>query len=117
MVRQLSASAGFLRSRPLGQVNPVNAVGTGDAVQGDVGFSWSVSRALLLTARYSVAYQWMQPLGIPPSFTQALLVGITGRYSTASRVPDMPTMGRRVDGADSVGFPQGDVSRKRVPGS
>jgi hypothetical protein len=115
LVRQLAASAGFMRSRPLGEVAPAFALGTGDALQGDLGFTWALSSILLATVRYSVAYQYMQPLGIAPSFTQALLVGVTARYSTVSQLPGMPTIGNRVDGTDAVRFPEGDVQRKRAP--
>jgi hypothetical protein len=115
MVRQLSASAGFMRSRPLGEVAPAFAVGTGDALQGDIGFIWALSREFLITTRYTVAYQYMQPLGVAPSFTQALLVGVTARYSTVREIPGMPTLGQRVDGTDAVAFPESDVPRKRAP--
>jgi hypothetical protein len=106
----LSASAGFLRSRPLDLTTAVTE-GIGDAVQGDVGFLWGVSDALLATARGTVAYQFNQPAGFAPSLVLAIVVGVTGRYSNAAGLPPMPTLGERVDGGDSLGFSR-DAVRK-----
>jgi hypothetical protein len=111
--RQLAASAGFMRSRPLGEVTPAMAIGTGDAVQGDVGFIWGLTDVLLVTARYSIAYQYMQPLGTPPSLAQVLLVGFTAHWSSEPTLQPLPSLGRRVDGTDSVGVGDGDARRKR----
>lgn len=111
--RQLAASAGFLRSRPIGQVGLAVAAGTGDALQGDVGLVWGLMDDVLLTARYSLAYQFNQPTGLAPSLTHVLLVGVTARYSSARYFPPMPTLGPRVDGGDTVGFPESGARRTR----
>lgn len=103
--RQLSGSAGFLHTWPLGAVTPGSAAGIGDALQGDLGLLWGVSDALIASARYSVAYQFNQPAGIAPSLVHVFLVGFTARYSNAPFLPPMPTAGNRVDGGDGVPFP------------
>jgi hypothetical protein len=103
--RQLTASVGFLHSWPLGAVTESSAAGLGDAVQGDLGFLWGLSDALLATARYSIAYQFNQPAGVAPSMIHVFLVGVTARYSNAAYLPPMPTAGQRVDGTDNVPFP------------
>lgn len=105
--RQLGASAGFLRARPLGAVTPSAASGTGDAVQGDVGFVWGFSEVLLASARYSIAYQYGGTASLR-SLVHVALVGFTVRYSNAPYVPPMPTPGRRVDRGDAVGSREGD---------
>jgi len=107
--RQLGASAGFLRARPLGEVIPGAAATMGNAVQGDVGLVWGFSEVLLATARYSVAYQFGQGANLTPSLVHVALVGITIRYGNAPYLPPMPAIGRRVDGSDAVGFPAGGV--------
>jgi hypothetical protein len=103
--RQLSASVGYLHAWSLGPITPASASGVGDAVQGDLGIRWGLSDAMLLTARYSVAYQFNQAAGLAPSLTHVLLVGVTAHYSNAAFLPPMPTPGVRVDGSDAVQFP------------
>jgi len=102
--RLLSASAGYLRSRPLGQVTIGVAAGTGDAVQADVGLVWALWGDLLGTARSSVAYQFAQPAGIVRSLVFSITVGVAFRYGNATRLPPMPTPGQRVDRSDAVEF-------------
>jgi len=101
--RFLSASAGFLRSRSLGEV-PGLAAGVGDAVQGDLGVLWGLSDLFLATARGTLAYQFNQPAGIAPSLVFAVIAGVMFRYGNAAALPPMPTMGQRVDGSDAVPF-------------
>jgi hypothetical protein len=107
----LTASAGLLRSRPLEPTMEV-ASGVGDAAQGDIGFIWGISTALLATARGTVAYQFGQPGGIAPSLLFVILVGVTAHYSNAAGLPPMPAFGQRADDADAVGFSK-DAVRKR----
>jgi hypothetical protein len=109
--RQLAASVGFLRSRPLGAVAAGLAPGIGDALQGDIGFMWGMTDAILGTMRCSVHYQFGQPSGLAPSLAFTFIVGLTGRYSNASTMPSMPTIGRRVDGSDAVGFTNSDAGK------
>ncbi len=109
--RVLAASAGFVHAEPLGEVPARVAAGTGNAVQGDVRLVWGLSNAVLATASYSVAYQFGQAGGLAPSLAHVILVGITARYSNAQHTPAMPTIGRRVDGSDAVGFPDSDARR------
>lgn len=106
LMRQLGASAGYLRSRPLGGAGI--ATGRGDALQGDVGLSWGLSDALLFTARYSVSYQFAQGAGTDPSLIHVMLVGVTAHYGTAPRAPPVPSLGGRVDGGDAERFPGED---------
>ena len=103
--RQLSFSAGYLRSWAVNEASVLNAAGLGHAVQGDVGLVWGLSRALLATGRTSLAYQFGQPSGLQPSLTFVFVVGITGRYSTAESMSPVPTVGGRVDGMDGARFP------------
>jgi hypothetical protein len=100
----LGASAGIVHAQPLGQAASRVAAGTGNAAQADVGLLWGLSDAVLATARYSIAYQFAQPNGLPPMLTHVALVGLTVRYSNARRVPPAPTLGERVDGSDRGGF-------------
>lgn len=109
--RFLAVSAGFARTRPLGVAASRAAAGTGNAVQADVGMTWAMSEAVLITARYTLAYQFGQPAGLPPSLTQVVLLGVTARYSNARHVMPMPTLGQRVDGRDAVELP-GQRERK-----
>jgi hypothetical protein len=108
----LGASAGFLHAQPLGQAATRVAAGTGNAAQGDVGLFWGLSDEVLATARYSIAYQFAQPNGLPPMLTHVALVGLTMRYSNARRVPPAPALGARVDGSDRVGFAGGGGSAR-----
>lgn len=108
---RLSASAGFLSARPLGQSDARAAPGTGKAVQGDVGFVMGLSDALFATARYSAAYQFAQTAGLEPSLVHVVLVGLTATYGDTRRAAPVPTQGSRVDGGDAVGFPGSDVAR------
>ena len=110
--RQLAASVGFLRSRPLGEMAAGLAPGIGDALQGDIGFMWGITDAILGSVRGSVHYQFKQPSGLAPSLAFMFLVGLTGRYSNASTLPPMPTIGRRVDGSDAVGFTNSETGKQ-----
>jgi hypothetical protein len=102
--RSLAASAGFLRSRPLGAVSESSTSGMGDALQGDIGVIWGLTETWVANVRYTVAYQFNQPGGIAPSLAHVFLIGVTGHYSNASHMPPMPTPGQRVDGSDGVRF-------------
>ncbi len=108
--RVLGVSAGFVRSLPLGQASALVAAGTGNALQGDVSFVWGFADQLLGTIRYSVAYQYDQPTGIPPALTQVLLVGVTLRLGNSRYQSPVPTLGQRVDGTDAVFFPGSEGS-------
>jgi len=103
--RQLAFSAGYLRSWAVSEAAVLSLAGVGQAVQGDVGFVWSLSTAFQATVRASVAYQFGRPAELAPSLVYTFLLGITGRYSNAMHMPDVPTIGNRVDGADGAGFP------------
>jgi hypothetical protein len=103
--RTLSFSAGYLRSWAVNEAAALNAAGLGHAVQGDIGLVWGLSSALLVSARGSIAYQFGQPDGLAPSMSYIFLVGITGRYSNATSMSAVPTIGGRVDGADGARFP------------
>ncbi len=108
--RQVAASAGYLRARALGDVTPGAAAQEGHALQGDLGLVWAFSDALLGTARYSVATQWVGT-GLARSLVHTALVGLTVHYSNVRVVPSMPTLGRRVDGSDAIPFP-GDPGQR-----
>jgi hypothetical protein len=107
--RVLSFSTGFLHNQPIGDASILVVAATGDAVQGDVGFTTALSKNILATARYSVGYQFGQDStfgGFGPTLIQILFVGITGRYSNTEQfIRPVPTRGQRVDGSDGVGFP------------
>jgi len=104
--RTLGFSAGFLHNEPIGDINALVAAGTGNAVQGDAGFTTAFRTNLLATARYSVAYQFGQGGGIAPTLVHIFLIGVTGTYkNTTQTIRPLPTRGRRVDGSDGVGFP------------
>lgn len=107
--RVLGASAGFVHARPLGEAASRAAAGTGNALQGDVRLAWELREPVLATATYSLAYQYGQSGGLPPSLVQVFLVGITVRYSSAPYTPPMPTLGGRVDGSDAVPFSGGSA--------
>ena len=110
-VNQLTFSAGYLRSWAANEAAVLNLGALGQAVQGDLGFVWGLSNVLLATARASVAYQYDRPAGLVPSLVYSFVIGITGRYSNATYMPDVPTMGSRVDGADGGQFPGAPASR------
>jgi hypothetical protein len=105
-LRVLSFSAGVLHNQPIGEVAADVAAGTGNAVQGDVGFSMAISKNLLGNARYSVAYQFGQDGGLGATVAHIFLIGVTASYNNTSRVTrPIPTRGVRVDGSDAKGFP------------
>jgi hypothetical protein len=104
--RVLSFSAGVLHNQPIGEVAADVAAGTGNAVQGDAGFTTAISKNLLGTVRYSVAYQFGQDSGLGATLAHIFLIGVTASYNNTSRVTrPMPTRGVRVDGSDGKGFP------------
>jgi hypothetical protein len=103
--RAFGVSAGFLHSQPLGEASALVAAGTGNAVQADAGIGWALTDSVVMTARYSLAYQFDQTGGVSPSLAQVFMLGVTARYSNDRYVPPVPTMGQRVDGGDAVGFP------------
>ena len=110
-VNQLTFSAGYLRSWAANEAAELNRAALGQAVQADMGFVWGLSSVLLATARASVAYQYDRPVGLEPSLVYSFVIGITGRYSNAVFLPDVPTMGSRVDGADGGQFPGAPAPR------
>ena len=109
--RILGASVGFLHNEPLGEASALIAAGAGNAFQADVGFTWGLTDQVLATARYSLAYQFGQEAGIPPSLAHVILIGITARYSNARFMPPVPRLGQRVDGGDAIGFPETNVEK------
>lgn len=104
-LRILSFSAGFLHNEPIGESSAQFAAGTGNAVQGDVGFTTMLTRSILVTARYSVGYQFDQGGGLSPILSHIVLAGVTARYGTLAPGAELPTRGRRVDGTDGKGLP------------
>jgi len=105
-VRALSFSAGILHNEPLGEVAATVAAGTGNAVQGDAGFTTAISRSILATARYSIAYQFDQGGNLAPTLAHIVLIGLTASYKNTERPQrPLPTRGRRVDRSDAEGFP------------
>jgi len=105
-VRALTFSAGILHNEPLGEVAAIVAAGTGNAVQGDAGFSTAISPSLLANARYSIAYQFDQGGNLAPTMAHIFLVGVTAQYKNTERpTRPVPVRGRRVDGSDAEGFP------------
>jgi len=105
-VRALSFSAGVLHNEPLGEVDSVVAAGTGNAFQGDAGFTTAISQNILFSARYSVAYQFDQGANLAPTLVHIALVGVTATYKNTERTTrPVPKRGRRVDGTDAEGFP------------
>jgi hypothetical protein len=114
--RVLTFSAGYLHNEPIGEASAAVAAGTGDAVQGDAGFTTAITRdkKVLATARYSVAYQFGQDGGLAPTLIHVFIIGVTASYSnTGEVVRALPRRGQRVDGGDGEGFPVGDQSQKR----
>jgi len=106
----LTVSAGFVHNEPITKADALIAAGTGNAVSGDISFLTGISRGILATARYSLAYQYGQEGDLPPNMAHIFLVGLTARYTNSSRyTPPVPRTGQRVDGADSVGFGDRDA--------
>ena len=104
--RVISFSSGFLHNEPLGEVDAQVAAGTGNAVQADAGFTTAITRNILFTARYSLAYQFDQGGNLAPTLAHIALLGVTGTYRNSERPRrPLPTRGRRVDGTDAEGFP------------
>ena len=99
--RALAFSAGVLRNEPLGDVSAFLAVGTGTAVQADVGYTMQLRKDVLGTARYSLAYQFSQGGGVPSTLAHIFFVGVTGVVrNTEKPILPLPIRGRRVDGSD-----------------
>lgn len=104
--RSLAFSAGFLHNEPLGEVDAAVAAGTGNAVQGDAGFTTAITRRVIASARYSVAYQFGQGGNLQPTLAHIFFIGITGSYrNTEGPTRALPARGNRVDGSDAEGFP------------
>lgn len=104
--RVMSFSAGILHNEPLGEVDAQVAAGTGNAAQVDAGFTTAITRNILFTARYSLAYQFDQGGNLAPTLAHIALLGVTGTYrNTEKPTRPMPSRGRRVDGTDAEGFP------------
>lgn len=110
-INQLAFSAGYLRSWAANEAAVLNLAALGQAVQGDVGLVWGLSSVILANARVSVAYQYDRPPGLAPSLVYTFVLGITGRYSNATHMTDVPTLGSRVDGSDGAQFPGASGSR------
>lgn len=116
-MRVLSFSAGFLHNAPLGEAAVQVAAGTGNALQGDAAFTTALTQNVLLSVRYSVAYQYGQDAGVPEdddtekfvlgsTLAHVFFVGVTASYSNTKQVKRaIPTRGQRVDGSDGQGFP------------
>jgi hypothetical protein len=114
--RVLSFSAGFLHNEQLGEVVAQVAAGTGNAVQGDAAFTTAITRNVLGSVRYSLAYQYGQDTGLGqdgdsgqsaglgPTLAHIVFIGVTASYGKQHKRP-FPTRGQRVDGSDSQGFP------------
>jgi hypothetical protein len=105
-LRVLSFSGGVLHNEPLGEVASVVAAGSGNALQGDVGFSTAITKGVVATARYSVAYQFDQAAELGSTLAHVFLIGVTASYNNLE--PDrrqMPRRGLRVDHGDVQGFP------------
>jgi hypothetical protein len=105
-LRVLSFSGGILHNEPLGEVASVVSAGTGNALQGDVGFTTAITKGLVATARYSLAYQFDQAGELGSTLAHVFLIGVTASYNNLE--PDrrqMPGRGLRVDHGDVEGFP------------
>lgn len=101
--RTITFSAGALHNAPLAEAAPLLAIGTGNALQSDIGFATELSKTVLATARYSILYQFDQPVGIPASLVHIGMIGITALYSNSTlRARQRPSFGRRVDGSDAI---------------
>lgn len=103
--RTLGFSAGVLHNEPLGEVAALVAAGTGNAVQVDAGFTTQLARNVLGSARYSLAYQFGQAGGLPPTVAHVFFLGVTASVRNTERpLRPVPRLGRRVDGSDGEGF-------------
>jgi hypothetical protein len=105
-LRVLSFSGGVLHNEPLGEVSSVVTTGEGNAFQGDVGFTTAITKGVIATARYSIAYQFDQAGELGSTLAHVILVGVTATYNNLE--PDrrrMPGRGLRVDQGDAEGFP------------
>jgi hypothetical protein len=103
--RTLSFSAGILHNEPIGESEAQVAAGTGNAIQGDAGFTTEITRYILGNARYTVAYQFGQD-GLEPILSHIVLVGVIAHYGTSSKARrPLPIRGRRVDGTDGSALP------------
>ena len=100
-LRQLNASLGFLRSRPLRAAGAASTEGT--AVNADVGLAWGLWDSWGASVRYSLAYQLARP-GNEASAIHVFDVGISWR-SNPSPQGAIPSAGGRVDGGDGAVFP------------
>jgi hypothetical protein len=99
--RALAFSAGVLHNEPLGEISPVVAAGTGNAVQADVGYTTQLRKNLLGSVRYSLAYQFGQGGGLPATLAHILFFGVTGVVRNTERpILPLPIRGHRVDGSD-----------------
>ena len=107
-LRVLSGSAGFVHNDPIGEADTLVAGGTGNAVQADIGYTTALQEKVILTLRYSLAYQYGQASNFESNLSHIFFVGVSGRISNSDekRRP-MPSIGRRVDGGDAKAFPLG----------
>jgi hypothetical protein len=108
-LRTLSFSTGFLHNEPIGESAALVAAGTGNAVSFDAGFTTELTKYVLGTARYSLAYQFDQAGGLEPILAHIFTIGVTARYGTATRAAGrpLPKLGQRLDGSDGKAFPLG----------
>lgn len=106
-LRVLSGSAGFVHNEPIGEADTL-AVGAGNAVQADIGYTTALQEKVILTLRYSLAYQYGLAAGLESNLSHIFFVGVSGRISNSDekRRPT-PSIGRRVDGGDAKAFPLG----------
>ena len=106
VMRVLSFSAGFLHNQPLGEVDALVAAATGNAFQGDVGFTTAIKENVVASARYSIAYQFDQGGGLEPTLAHIFFLGVTATYkNTEKPIRALPARGQRVDQSDAEGFP------------
>jgi len=116
--RVLGFSAGFLHNQPFSEAAAQAAAGTGNAIQVDAGLTTALANAVLLSVRYSLAYQYGQDSGLKqdsdsaqsgnvgPTLAHIFFVGVTASYSNTKQIKrPIPTRGQRVDGTDGQGFP------------
>ena len=106
-LRALTFSAGILHNEPLGEVAAAVAAGTGNAVQGDAGFTTAISRKPPWRRRATAsrtssirAATWRR------SLAHIFFVGVTAVFKNTERpTRALPSHGRRVDQSDAEGFP------------
>lgn len=99
--RALAFSAGVLHNQPLGDISPLVAAGTGNAVQADAGYTTELGKNLLGSVRYSLAYQFGQGGGLPSTLAHIFFIGVTGVVRNTERpILPLPIRGHRVDGSD-----------------